>query len=329
MSMTNFTIPFLKRLKSIALSNNERLMMRERLALYTDVHPYVAGGPVVSSYGGVFSFFSSALFPRYAAAFATLLLVVGGVSNAAEGSAPGDALYALKIQVNEPLMTVLAPTVEGQAKVASSLATRRIDEAVTLAARGELTSERETYLSEEFDSHVVAAAQKTEALENTGNVEGALRVRADFAARLAGEAQALGAVTTSDTTQSAGLLRAVVATSAEISHDTVGARIGLETVTVEDTFEESQEDMATSARESSAALMAQPLAKSAAVGTSSEEQPPPVAKKVRTKTKTAPVRITPSGLSQFNFFLPKNDVAIPKSGAPEGDQVLTTGEHSR
>ncbi len=318
MSMTNFTIPFLKRLKSITLSNNERLQVRARLAAYSDLHPFTSPTVVTAGYGSVFSFFSSGIFPRYAMGFAALLLIVGGVSNAAEGSAPGDALYAIKIRMNEPLMAVFAPTNEGQAELASSLAARRIDEAVTLAARGELTSEREAYLSREFETRVIAAAKKTEALATTGNVEGAVRVKADFAARLAGEAQALGAVTTNDTTQSAGLLRAVVATSAEISHDTFGARVGLP--------REDGEQQAAMAKENgeqeTPTLMT-------ATTTQFQKNVVPVAKKQDAGKETTPLRITPAALSHSDFLLPKSDVAIPTSSTVGGSAALTTGEAHR
>src|SRR5689334_9116525 len=136
--MTDPATTFLKRLSGITLSDNERLQMRERLAAYAHLH--VPLTVPAETQTGLFAFFASRRFSTYALALLVLVVAGSGVTFAAEGSAPGDALYAIKIDVNEPVMVAFAPTAEGQAKVAANIATRRVDEAVTLASRGTLTA---------------------------------------------------------------------------------------------------------------------------------------------------------------------------------------------
>lgn len=312
--MTDPTTSFLKRLSAIALSRNERLAMRERLVAYADLHQAEASASSSPAYGGLFGFISSRSFSAYAGALMLFLVMGTGITFAAEGSAPGDSLYAIKINVNEPVMTVLAPTAKGQAKVAATLATRRVDEAVVLASRGTLTAERQTYLAKEFDVRIRIAAKKADDLASTGDAQGAEIVRADLAANLAGEAQALGAVTTSDTSGSGELLRVVVATSESISD--VGGTAAIASAIALDT------DATTTAEEESAPLVANQAtgtptlmaARSAKVA--STTMPTRFSKHLRVASTTLRVRFASSTLQSSGLIAPKVDVAIPKVMLP-------------
>ena len=88
---------------------------------------------------------------------AVLALGGGGVSFAAEGAVPGDALYGVKTMVNEEVRGMIAIGADADAKWQSELAVRRLDEAAELDARGELDAEESAELNEEFDEHVEAA----------------------------------------------------------------------------------------------------------------------------------------------------------------------------
>lgn len=212
--MTNPTPNFIHRLKAIGFSGKERLAMRERLALYAAEHPVAAAGPVPS----YLSFFASRRFSIYAGAFIALVVVGSGVTLAADNSVPGDALYAVKINVNEPVMVALAPTATGQAEVAAQLASRRVDEAVTLASRGDLTDERQKYLAQQFDAKVALASARTGTLAQN-DPSAAVRVNDEFAANLAGEAEALGAVVSTHPDQGSKLLESVVAATQNLSEN--------------------------------------------------------------------------------------------------------------
>lgn len=222
--MTNFNPTFLKRLKDLGLSHNEHLALRERLAAYADLHPGIAA-PATAN--GFFVFLSTRRFATYAFSFLLVLGVTGGVAAASEGSVPGEALYSIKIHVNEPLMTALAATNVDQAKVAAKIATRRADEAVTLASRGELSAQNQQYLSQEFTKSVAKAADRANKLAESGDTVAAANVQADFAANLAGEAQALGALSNSQTdgqrAATEKMLATVVSTSESVAPDDAGA----------------------------------------------------------------------------------------------------------
>ncbi len=112
--MNNFDT-FLKRLKDLRLSANEHLALRERLALYADQHPPLPANLIPSPFTRLYALFASGRSPVYALALAFLVVVSGGVALAAEGSVPGESLYAIKVHVNEPVMVALAATPRGQA----------------------------------------------------------------------------------------------------------------------------------------------------------------------------------------------------------------------
>lgn len=313
--MNNDLTTFFKHLKGIRLSQNERLQLRERLAAYADMHPALAAGS--TSRIPLFAFFASRRFSAYAALVMVFVVAGGGVTLAADVSAPGDALYAVKINVNEPLMTALAPTNVGQAKVAARLATRRVDEAVTLASRGRLTAERQAYLSNAFDTRIKIAAKKAETLKSAGDTKGAETVRADLAANLAGEAQALGAVTTKDSAGSSDFLRVIVATSEDIS----GSGFGADALAL-DSGEDEQDAPVT-------------MAKTARVGTTTPTlqkaaRAPKLNHRLRvTATTTLRGKLDSSRATLFGLTSPV-DVAIPQSQTVSAvENLLTTeSEHS-
>src|SRR5437868_1656954 len=82
--MTDNATRFLKRLKGISLSANERLQMRERLTMYTDMHPVMRSVATVP----FFTFIASRRFSTYALALVVVLVATTGVSLGAEASVP-------------------------------------------------------------------------------------------------------------------------------------------------------------------------------------------------------------------------------------------------
>ncbi len=112
---------------------------------------------------------------------AALLVVVitgSGVALAAEKALPGDALYAVKVAVTEPIRTAMQTSPEAQAAWQSHLASERLDEAEALAATGRLDEpkkqELETLLAQHTAAFEVAvnATEKTDASSTETMAEG-------------------------------------------------------------------------------------------------------------------------------------------------------------
>ena len=77
-------------------------------------------------------------------------LLGGGVSMAAEQSLPGDALYTIKLNVNEKLVKALAFSDKGKAHWDARLAERRLEEISELFAAGKLASSTQILIEELF-----------------------------------------------------------------------------------------------------------------------------------------------------------------------------------
>lgn len=201
---------FFHTLRSITMSGAKKTRLRGALSLYADERPMavVEDAPTFLSI-----LMESKRFPLYATLTALLVLGSGATTLAAEGSTPGDTFYAIKIHVNEPLMVVLSPSIEGKARVSATLATRRVDEVVLLASSGRLTAEKQEYLEAQFAYEAEKTREHTDELVSRGDKVTADEVRADFIVRLAGEAQALGAIQTPTPEKTKKFLSTVLAVS--------------------------------------------------------------------------------------------------------------------
>jgi len=189
----------------IALSEQERTRMCSVLSAYMEMKPARverAGGPIrADSIAAYAQAWGSAwlLAPRR---FATALVVVlfvtsSGISYAAQGALPGDALYAVKVRVNEPVLGALALSSSQKAEWAMRVAGERLKEAATLSAAGRLTATAQADLQANFNEHATQAIaqidEEAQISPETG-AQGALR----FEAQLSEYGRVLSEVGTGD-----------------------------------------------------------------------------------------------------------------------------------
>ena len=163
-------------LKKGTLSKDERTQMRKKLQFLMRQHP--AKAPLFTRILDTLKRAVSALLPlgapvtrfkfSYVAsgALALVLMLGAGTSYAAQSALPGDALYGVKINVDEGLEGALATTPAAQASWNTERAARRLQEAETLAAEGKLNSSTESTLTsaldqatDSFDSDIAQIAQ--------------------------------------------------------------------------------------------------------------------------------------------------------------------------
>ncbi len=201
---------FLQSLSHAKMTRAEKARQRSVLMTYVDNNPAVVA-PSAPTY--LSTLLNSSRFPLYAT-FMSIIVIGGGASTlAAESSVPGDVFYGIKIHVNEPLMSVLSPSAEGQARVSAELAARRVDEVVALASTGRRTDEKQEYLDTAFTAQVEKTRAHVETLHKEGNGQIADDVTSDLTSHLAGEAQALGAVQVPTAEKTKQFLKKVLAIS--------------------------------------------------------------------------------------------------------------------
>jgi hypothetical protein len=117
---------------------------------------------------------------RMTIAIIIALLLGGGTSFAAENALPGDALYTIKINVNEKAQELVALSSEADAKVQAKLAGRRLEEAEKLAINGKLNAETSTELRASFEEHSRKLKEHQEKLkEDAKNEELMANINAD------------------------------------------------------------------------------------------------------------------------------------------------------
>jgi hypothetical protein len=150
----------------IRMTPEEKAAMRQRI-FGMPVH-----SPVRSPYF-IFSFqFSRVVVPL---SVVLVVLVGSGTAYAAQGALPGSPLYAVKINIDEPVRIALATTPEAKAAVNAAIAQSRLEEAQELEAQGRLDATTTQELERNFDEHASRAlafiASTTAALAVTQSLE--------------------------------------------------------------------------------------------------------------------------------------------------------------
>ncbi len=175
--MNKFFTTLKNEAKKHNLSKNEKQLLRTHILSTVYAAPKVAQA-VKSPY--------TSLLPRLAVPTMVLLVAAlgGGTVFAAQGTLPGDVLYPMKIQVNERLEGVLAVSDTAKIVFNTKLAQRRLEEAESLAAQGELTATTSRELQKNFDEHALRVDALTQKVANVDPVA-AQGVRAQFSSALA------------------------------------------------------------------------------------------------------------------------------------------------
>jgi hypothetical protein len=178
---------FIHALKQLQLSETSRNAMRDRLVAYADLHEMPSRKAVVSPYF-IYRF-------GFVGALAVILLVGGvSVSYAANNTLPGQALYGVKVHVNEPLASAFIPTTSGKAEYENVLTERRLTEASTLAAQHKLNDENRTFLEQQVTLHAENSQESAAKLAKKGENDKALSIRSDLEARLSAHADLLAVI---------------------------------------------------------------------------------------------------------------------------------------
>jgi tetratricopeptide (TPR) repeat protein len=183
----------LEPLKQVGLKDHERQRVRSALMSYMRAHPVQTGvlATVASFFGGTNSSY------RFRPAFALSLVVVflgTGTSLAAEMSLPGQALYAIKLQVNERVMSSLAFSPEAKIEFNASLADRRLYEAEELIARGTFSPESVEVLHANFEAANLAFETAVTDAAGEKSLAKLAEARSNLQASLQAHAQVLEAL---------------------------------------------------------------------------------------------------------------------------------------
>jgi hypothetical protein len=136
------------------------------------------------------------------------LILGGGTSFAAESALPGDALYPIKISVNEEVRGWVAFTDQAEANLEANLAKKRLEEAESLSAEGRLDTKTQVELKAKFEDHAKRFEERASKLQDKNDGKTSLEVYSNFEANLKAHADILARME-SNTTAVNSILGAV------------------------------------------------------------------------------------------------------------------------
>lgn len=182
--------------KIIDAVKSVKLSQQEKERVWHNVDAYVLNNHVERT--KAFRFRVSMISPYFAhsqrlavAAFAFLVVIAGGTAAAANSALPNQALYSVKVNVNEQVRSWFAFGAESQAYLATELAQNRLQEAQELAVRGELTPEVKENIQESFKKHSKVVKEKIESIQADKDLKSALAVSTNFEKTLKKEVKSL------------------------------------------------------------------------------------------------------------------------------------------
>jgi Domain of unknown function (DUF5667) len=195
--MKRFSEQFNKQARLCTLTPEERAHLRERITTYMEYHPRSTPAVIqtvetISSEAGRELFYQFNIPWRFIVKGVTgvMLVVLVVVPLLAERTVPGDALYALKIGVNEEVRSTLSFTPTDRVVWETARLNRRIAEAQLLESKGELTDEVAATVAAAVKEHTQNAQREIEALRMVDSDEAAL-VELELATTLAVHSDAL------------------------------------------------------------------------------------------------------------------------------------------
>lgn len=220
-------------LKNVSLSETERSSLRNHISKHIE-----ANQPVRSPWAPILSPLQQ-LSRSGAFALAVVMLMVGGVSMAAENALPGDPLYSFKLNVNESFLSLTSLSPNSDAVHESRLANRRIAELETLAARGQLSEIVSSNLTTAISQHAALAREEIAKISARGEAGDAASLETELSSTLEMHSDILANLIGKDgqqataTANAAARLRAVAQekTDSSVSATSVskaGHRTGLE-----------------------------------------------------------------------------------------------------
>lgn len=174
--------------KNVRLSTDEKLATREKLQAFMRANPVRGEADVrqleQEAHLNFLSSLKSMMLKPLPITLSALLVLGGGTAFAAERSLPTEALYPIKIQVNERVRATLTPTSEGKAKWQARVAERRLEEAERLALKKNFNTETQAQIELSFDEQAKLVQEKIARLKAEGNIEGAIELSNSFQASL-------------------------------------------------------------------------------------------------------------------------------------------------
>lgn len=175
-----------QQLHTFAMTDDERADIRLRLASH--MHTYHSTRRVPSPY--MFGVWQKRL-SVIAAVFLIVMITGGsGLAYASNDALPGDVLYSVKVNAVEEVQAAIKPTAQARAEFEVKRVEKRIGEAVTLAAKGQLDTKKKEAITSNLERHTKKVAEETTKLIEE-SPDSAVEVSAKLALSLQAHTEAI------------------------------------------------------------------------------------------------------------------------------------------
>lgn len=170
---------FIKRARANKLSENEKDVLRSKILEFISFNPIRGKAPILRDRNYI-SIFEVRYFMKAASLALICVLVVAGsgVSYAAAKALPGEALYSVKININENIEETFATTPKAKLAIQSEHIQRRLDEAQKLRKEQKLSPETQKIVVAKIGEHTALAVESMDALKEQGDVATVLETTA-------------------------------------------------------------------------------------------------------------------------------------------------------
>lgn len=191
--MNDFYDKLNKAKRGINLSAEAKRAGRERLVHFMRAHeavmkPETMRRPITQR---PFIFTKYKIAMQIGLALMLIVFLGGGTSLAANNALPGDALYAVKLKINEKLQSAVTVGAEARAHLDAELAAKRLEEANRLAIEGSISADAKEQIEANFERLEDRVEAKIADLKARGDAEAAADVEARFESALAAHARIL------------------------------------------------------------------------------------------------------------------------------------------
>lgn len=193
---------FMKDALKVRLTKNEKQRIQSRV--FVSPYSFVA---------------KQAWSQRNLVAWTVLIAIIvtgSGTSYAAVSALPGEALYGIKVNVNEELRSFAAITPNAKAKVEIGRANERLDEAVKLSQNGKLNKQNQSVITSKLKEHTEVIKANVAELASENKLTEATSVITDLKMTIDEHEQSLKNISTS-TASTTDIISSVAEVKAEIN----------------------------------------------------------------------------------------------------------------
>lgn len=318
--------------KKISLTEAERTAMFSRVDKFVAAYPAKSAKPVATPY---FSWSFFAVHTKGLAFAMVIFIILGSTSAAAQYSLPGEALYSVKVNINEEVRSFFALGEVAKAKFESKRAKERLKEASVLARNGKLSGEVKEEIEVKLGKHIAAVQENVAKLKSEGSLNEALDLGTDLEVTLRSSEDELAGISTevavTDDTQVEDVtvarqpnhLSDLVTTVAEEIEKTSVARLDTETTISDSNNEETIKLAAETKRDAAKKVLALMETDDREASEPTQQDAKDTKPEVEVRTKNAVSLMVASAPIQTKEEI----IASIKALIEEGEKYLENGMH--